>query len=56
MNISKKENVITGQNINVMNNNQTKIKALNSILKAKDDVQIDDKANEYSNVIKLLNK
>ena len=39
-----------------MNNNQTKIKVLNTILKAKDDVQIDDKANEYSNVRKILDK
>lgn len=41
MDNSKKENVIIGQNIDVMNNNQTKIKLLNTILKAKDDVQID---------------
>ena len=52
----KKENVIVGQNINVMNYNQTKIRLLNTILKAKDNVQIDDKANEYSSVIKLLDK
>ena len=56
MDNTKKENVIIGQNINVMNNNQTKIKVLNTILKAKDDVRVDDKANEYSNVIKLLDK
>lgn len=53
---NSKNNVIIGQNINVMNNNQAKIKVLNAILKAKDDVQIDDKANEYSNVIELLDK
>lgn len=56
MNNNKKENVIIGQNVNVINNNQTKIKVLNTILKVKEDVQIDDKANEYSNVMKLLNE